>query len=840
MFVKKKLFSLLFLFLFLFAHAQQDKEIFPLKAILDEIGAIHNIKFNFIDEELIIYQIVPPKADLSLSEKIAYIESKTGLKIKKISESYYSVYNDKKLDKPLCGYLLDTETETPIENATIKVLNNNVTVFSNEKGYFELPLVSANGIEISHINFEKRTITPNELYVSDCPKIKLVPITQKLNEVFTQRYLTTGIYKKNEGTLEIKPRKFGILPGLIEPDVLQTIQQIPGINSVNETVSNINVRGGTHDQNLFLWNGIRMFQTGHFFGLISAFNPSLAQTITVTKNGSSAFYDESVSSVIDISSHSKSIEKTNSSISSNLISAEFYTKIKASYRANFILSGRRSLTDFFSSPTYRNYRNKVFQNTVVTDLNSNQTIDIKTKEKFYFYDFTAQYQQKIGQKNELSVDVIIIRNSLFLNQSTTDASKNSDLGQENLGGTINWKTNWNKNNSSQLYFYSSKYSLVSENESIQSNQILKQENKVLDLGFQLKNSRQISKTLLFNNGYQFDEIGVTNFDEINSPFFSRNSITVLRTHSVIAEGVFETESKNTFIKVGLRGNYFDSFKTFLIEPRIQFNQALSETIRMEIQGEQKSQTLSQVIDLQQDFLGIEKRRWTLANDSTNPIQKSNQVSVGFTFKKDNWLITLDNFYKKVTGISTSSQAFQNQFEFVKTAGDYQVLGSEFLVQKNFGKFYSWMSYSYNDNKYFFKSLAPNEFINNFELKHCISWAGIYEWKTIKFALGCKWHTGKPITTPISTTVDATNPAIIYHSPNNDKLNDFFQLNFSASKNWKLSDTISLETNASVLNLLNKKNSVNRFYRINSTNNTVESVNTYALELTPNVNVKLSF
>ena len=656
----------------------------------------------------------------------------------------------------------------------------------------------------------------------------------------TQRYLTTGIYKKNDGSLEIKPRKFGILPGLIEPDVLQTLQQIPGINSVDETVSNINVRGGTHDQNIFLWNGIRMFQTGHFFGLISAFNPSLAQTITVTKNGSSAFYDESVSSVIDISSHSKSLEKTNSSISSNLISAEFYTKIKTSNRANFTLSGRRSLTDFFSSPTYRNYRSKVFQNTIVTNLNNNQTIDVKTKEKFYFYDFTAQYQQKIGLKNELSVDAIVIKNSLFLNQSTTDASKNSDLGQENLGGTINWKTNWNMNNSSQLYFYSSKYSLVSESESIQSNQILKQENKVLDLGFQLKNSHQISKTILFNNGYQFDEIGVTNFDEINSPFFSRKSISVLRTHSIIAEGIFETENKKTFVKAGLRGNYFASIKTFLIEPRIQFNQALSKTIHLEILGEQKSQTLSQIIDLQQDFLGIEKRRWTLANNTTNPIQKSNQFSVGFTFKNNNWLITLDNFYKKVTGITTSSQAFQNQFEFVKRAGDYQVLGSEFLVQKNFGKFYSWLSYSYNDNKYFFKALQPNEFINNFELKHSISWAGIYEWKTIKFALGCKWHTGKPITTPISTTVDTTNPSIVYNSPNNDKLDDFFQLNFSASKNWKLSDEISLETNASVLNLLNKKNSVNRFYRINSTYNNVESVNTYALELTPNVNIKLSF
>ena len=66
MLVKKKLFSLLFLLFVLFAHAQQDKELFPLKVILDEISTKHNIKFNFIDQELIIYQIVPPKVEFDI------------------------------------------------------------------------------------------------------------------------------------------------------------------------------------------------------------------------------------------------------------------------------------------------------------------------------------------------------------------------------------------------------------------------------------------------------------------------------------------------------------------------------------------------------------------------------------------------------------------------------------------------------------------------------------------------------------------------------------------------------------------------------------------------------
>ncbi|MGL2963297.1 TonB-dependent receptor [Flavobacterium sp. RSB2_4_14] len=831
---------MLFLFFSVLCFAQNEVVTIPLKSVLDDLSSSYNIKFNYIDEEIIIYKITPPNTSLSLSEKIAYIETKTRLKIKLVSTNYYSIYNNRQLDKPLCGYLIDNETKLPIENANLKITDTQTSTISDENGYFELPLISPNTIEISHINYEKKALKPTEIYTSDCPKIELYLTTQKLDEVITHHYLTTGIYKKNDGTVEIKPKKFGILPGLIEPDVLQTIQQIPGITSVDETISNINVRGGTHDQNLFLWNGIRMFQTGHFFGLISAFNPSLAQIISVSKNGSSAFFGEGVSSVVAISSHSKEIEKTNSSVSANLINVEFYTKIKASEKANFTISGRRSLTDFFESPTYKNYRDRIFQNTVITNLNNNQTVDIKTDEKFYFYDFTTQYQQKIGLNHELTIDAIVIKNSLLVNQYIPDENKNSDLNQGSIGGTINWRTNWNENNSSQIYLYATQYSLVSKNETIESNQILNQENDVLDFGFQIKNSHKISETITFNNGYQLDETGVTNFDEINLPFFSRKTVEVLLSHVFIAEGIFETENKKTFLKTGLRANYFTKFNSFVVEPRLQFSQVLNESIRLEILGEQKSQTLSQIIDLQSDFLGIEKRRWTMANETTIPIQKSNQISIGLSFKKNNWLITLDNFYKKINGITTSSQGFQNQFESVKTSGDYQVLGSEFLIQKNFGKFYSWLSYSYNDNKYFFNSLSPNEFLNNFEIKHCVNWAGIYEWHRVKFALGCKWHTGKPITTPTSTSVETLNPQIGYLSPNNDKLDDFFQLNISASKEWKLNSKVNLQANISVLNLLNTKNSINRFYRVNTTNNTVESVDTYALELTPNINIKVIF
>ena len=268
--------------------------------------------------------------------------------------------------------------------------------FTEANGHFTVPKISSEKIQIQHQGYQTFSISPEALNVPDCPKFQLQPILQNLDEVITHRYSTTGISKKNDGTIVIKPKKFGLLPGLIEPDVLQTMQQIPGIISIDETISNINVRGGTHDQNLFLWNGIRMFQTGHFFGLISAFNPSLAQNITISKNGSSAFFGESVSSLIDISSQNSNTENTNASLSSNMISAEFYTKVKISDNSNFTFSARRSLTDIFQSPTYRSYSNRIFQNTVITDLTTNAIVGYKSNVVFYFYDITAQFEQKIG------------------------------------------------------------------------------------------------------------------------------------------------------------------------------------------------------------------------------------------------------------------------------------------------------------------------------------------------------------------------------------------------------------------------------------------------------------
>jgi len=661
----------------------------------------------------------------------------------------------------------------------------------------------------------------------------------ELSEVVIDHYLTSGISKRNGGNFVIKPDKFGILPGLTEPDVLQTMQQIPGIYSADESISNINVRGGTHDQNLFLWNGIRMFQTGHFFGLISAFNPSLPNRISISKNGSSAFFGESVSSVVDISTQSDGIENSENSIGLNLISAEFYSKTKISDKSSFLVSGRRSFTDAFSSPTYQKYYNCIFQNTLVTDLNNNQIIDYKTDENFFFYDFTAQYQQEIGTKNELFVDMILISNELGIRQNASIdnefQSRYSSLQQQNFGGSLSWKTNWNDHHDTKIIGYMSRYNLDASNESIENRQLLKQQNTVLDTGLKIENHYKVNARVNLNGGYHYNETGISNNDAVNDPFYSRRIKEVLRSHALIAETEYVSAGNKTFFKGGIRANYLEKFNKVLIEPRLQFSFALTNLLRLELLGERKSQTMSQIIDLQRDFLGIEKRRWTLANDGSIPIQKSSQLSIGLAFNNKKWLCTIDNFYKKVDGISSPGQAFRNQLETMKINGDYTVLGSEILLQRNFTNFCAWLGYSFNRNEYDFAAFNPKQFPNNFEIEHNISFAAVYDQHKLKLALGGKWHSGRPTTKPF----EISEQEIRYFDPNGNNLNAFLQFNFSASYYWKLGKKSKLQLNGSVLNLFNNRNTISRYYRVNTQSNSIESVNTYALERTPNLSVKFT-
>jgi hypothetical protein len=843
----KRFIILFFCFAFaLSSIAQDNSKAIALITILQTIEKQHRVTFNYIDTEILIFNIQPPKIGLTLNEKLNYLHEQTQLLFENIDNKFIIVSNYKYETNSICGYIYDKDNAIPLENANIEFENKKGTK-TNKKGFFEIKNTSSKSFVISHVGYISKKIAISDLISKNCPKIFMESEVLELEVVQANRILTSGISKKIDGVFEIKPKKFGLLPGLIEPDVLQTMQQIPGINSADESVSSINVRGGTHDQNLFLWNGIRMYQTGHFFGLISVFNPNLAHTISISKNGSSAFFGESVSSVVAISSNQNNNDKNSFGAGINMINADIYAKLKVNKKGFVEVSGRRSINDLVELPTYKEYFNRAFQNTTITNFSNNQIVDYNHNEKFNFYDVSVKYDQKIGAKDRFIFDLITINDQLKVDHSaiTSNATLvgSNIIYQKNYGGNFSWSHQWNSKNSSQISSYSSSYELDAEDANSQSNQNSKQENLVLDNGIKLENHHKLNSKFTFSNGYQFNEIGVSTLDEINSPQFYKLKKDVLQTHAVILElKCNDTISKINF-NIGLRSNYTTQFNKYLLEPRLQFNYGISKSLNFGILGEFKSQNCVQIIDLQKDYFGVEKRRWQLADDASIPVQKSKQIAVNLTYSKKDWLFSFENFYKTVDGINSSSQGFQNQLEFVKTNGSYTVSGAEMLLQKRINHFVTWLSYSYNNNKYNFPTIVQNTFSNNFEIIHVVSWAGIYEYKKLKIALGSKWYSGRPETTPSSNLVNTSNPSnptIDYNMPNSKNLENFFQVNLSTTYSWTTEKGLVFKLGVSVLNLLNRQNEISEYYRINAANNSIEDVKTYSLQRTPNVSLRVSF
>jgi hypothetical protein len=666
---------------------------------------------------------------------------------------------------------------------------------------------------------------------------------QRLEEVIVSNYLTTGISKFNDGSITIKPETFGILPGLIEPDVLQTIQALPGVLSSDETVSNINVRGGTHDQNLLLWDGIKMYQSGHFFGLISAFNPYTTKRINVYKNGTSAKYGDGISSVIDMQLPNDIDNEFKAGLGFNLINADGFAKIPLSKKTELQVSARRSVTDLILTPTYDQYFKRIFQDSDLTNSKNNNN-SISQNEQFYFYDVNVKFLYDITKKDRIRIHFLNVNNKLNYEEQSTindrNEAFNSKLSQQNLATGITYTKDWNESLSTTSQFYVSNYDLDATNYDITNNQRLIQENEVYDGAAKIDINYAPNHQLKINGGYQFTEVGISNLEDVNNPVFRSYIKEVIRSHAVYAETGLLSNNAKTHLKLGARLNYIQKFDMLFAEPRLSFSQRFLNNFRVEILGEFKSQTTTQIIDLQNDFLGIEKRRWVLSNNSTIPVLKSKQASAGIHFNKNKLLLSGEAYIKKVDGITTRSQGFQNQYQFVNSTGSYEIKGIDFLLNKQFSDIVSaWISYSYSTNNYTFEALNNGKsFPNNVDIKHVVDFAGTFTHNNFKLAMGLNWHSGKPVTLP-DLNDNPNDNEITYSNPNSSKLKDYLRADCSATYSFNISDGSRAILGASVWNVFNKKNIINSYYTLDD-DNMIIKVENQSLGVTPNVSFRINF
>lgn len=824
-------------------YAQKKNDKTPLTGIITAIEQQFNVKFSYAVEDVAGISVEKPAATLTLQETMDYLNSKVLLNFKALDNRYVTV---SVLNKtiPVCGTVFSEELKMPLAGATVLVGNS--LAITDKNGFFTIPDVPITAtISISYLGYEGKQFTANQLFSAqnNCNTLFLKTSNEELNQVLIPVYLTPGLQKYLDGSTVLNTKKFGILPGLIEPDVLQSIQVLPGVESTNESIANINVRGGTNDQNLMIWDNIKMYHSGHFFGLISAYNPNLTNKVIVTKNGTSAEYSDGVSSTINMFSNDKVSNVFSGGVGINGINADALLSIPLAKNLEIDISGRRSVTDFFNTPTFSNYYKRSFQDSEINaDSHRNNT-----ESDFYFYDYTAKILFDLNEKHQFRASVIGINNALdyteYSSNGTDSETKASTLSQKNIGYGGNWKTQWSSKFSTDLIGYLSKYNIDATDYRIETDQRQTEANEVLETGIKLNTHYKATEYLNLLAGYEFNETGMLNQTTVSAPSYSSTKKDVLDNHGLFAEG--EYHQNNTYLRVGVRLNYFQKFAKLLVEPRINIRQQLSGEFALKLEGEFKNQTATQIIDFEDDFLGVEKRRWVLVNNESIPIATSKQGSFGVEFNKNKLNIDLTGFYKIVDGITASNQGFYNNFQYKKAHGSYTAKGIEFLANRTSGQFSTWLSYTFSTNDYEFDSFTPSQFPNNTDIRHSASLGINYDINgNLKVSVGGIWRNGQPYTIPLegNETLQNGNTIMVnYDSPNSENLDDFMRLDASLSYSFKFSPAVKGILRAGVINITGEDNVIHRYYKVdpNDTDKTIE-IDNKSLGMTPNLSFRVNF
>ncbi|WP_242092402.1 TonB-dependent receptor domain-containing protein [Aestuariivivens sediminicola] len=682
--------------------------------------------------------------------------------------------------------------------------------------------------------------------------------TQELDEIFIEEYITSGVKNnKDDTSISMSPENLGILPGLTEPDVLQSIQLIPGVQSPNETASDLFIRGGTPDQNLILWDGIKMYHTGHFFGTISAFNPYITDQITLYKSGTKAKYGDRISGVIDIKSENAIPGTTEGGFGFNMTHADAFLKTPLGKKAAILFSARRSITDAFNTETFRNLSKRVFQETKISNGNKIFEDDevVTTNDLFYFTDFTLKAIVEPNANNKIELSSLYTKNKLdygFLIEAFEEAS-DDQLDIVNQGLSFNWSHEHNDALTHDFNVYYSNFDLEyvgSNSISGELNDQLEKLNTINDFGLALNMDWDLSSKTSLGLGYQFSSNEVKyglSFTEPESPEenFNESSSNINNTHAIYADYLYKIDNK-WYLNTGLRANYFSILDKLFLEPRVQFSVNVTPDLKFKVSGERLHQAVSEVVEFNTQEFGLENQVWVLSDGDDIPILRSTQLTSGMVFNKNGWNLDFELYYKKIKGLTSITLGFDRMNDFF-SVGKSDVFGMDVLIKKKIQNYRTWLGYTLINNDFLFNTINNGqEFPGNTDITHNFVWSHTYEWRHFNISLGWSIRTGIPYTKASGIENTPNGNVIVFEDTNAARLPNYHRLDLSTtySFNFSKQDSWKGKLGFSLLNIYNRENILSRTYEIRqSTQNSedeLREINKSSLGLTPNLVFRVEF
>lgn len=728
------------------------------------------------------------------------------------------------------GTVRDSLSNETIIGANIYTSDQKHGVSSNQYGFYSLSLPEGtHQIRCSFIGYQtiEFEIDLHENFRYD---FAIVENRQTIAEVSVSGERSNNITGEiGHNNMKIESVKY--IPTVCgESDIMKALQLLPGVQSVNEGVTNLYVRGGSFDENLILLDEAPVYNPAHSLGFFSIFNTDALKNIDIYKGYFPAQYGGRLSSVVDINMREGNLRKAKGELSVGAMASKL--TIEAPIRkdkSSFLLSGRYG----YAGAALNLFANKVayniFGNEKAHQLGENNDIE--------FYDLNAKINYIVNARNRIYLSgysghdyfkcmSVVNDNILSWGNTTTSLRWNhifsdklfsnytiyyskykykyyitDDLRQydwrahiEELGAKADFV--WYANNRNTVRF-----GAVAMNHAFAPGEITQHDTTSLITNYALDDRHAIEYALYLSNQQKLLRSITVDYGVRMTSFVNLGETTIYeydRTRTIVKDS-------SCYSKGEIVNTYYG------IEPRLGVNYLLNDRNSIKISYAHNTQYLHL---LSNSSVGMPTDVWLPPDKHIRP-QQSDIVSLGYsrTLFDTKLEFSSEIYYKRLHNIidyKDNANLFLNKHIETQTyQGKGYSQGIEFMLERKQSRLTGWLSYTLAKTQYKIDEINRGEYYSpRYDIRHNLSTTANYQLtESISLSGTFKLSSGGYISFPDGIAYIYRMKVLTYSERNNYKMPMNHRLDIAINYNNPRNEYRRIKTtwNFSIYNIYNQHN-----------------------------------
>ncbi|TDE11985.1 TonB-dependent receptor [Dyadobacter psychrotolerans] len=726
----------------------------------------------------------------------------------------------------LTGYVRNAITGEPVIGAAVYIESPSIGVTTDALGLYALSI--PRGKQLVRIkSFGMRETQRQVILYSDGKlDIEMRESVIALKEVSVKAGMDKNVVSTQMGQVKLTIKNLKQVPTVFgETDLLRTILTLPGIKSVGENSTGLNVRGGSTDQNLILFNDAVIYNPSHLFGFFSAFNPDVLRDVELYKSTIPSKFGGRLSSVLDINSRDGNKKKFVASGGIGLVTGRLTVEgpiVKD--KTSFLLGGRS---------TYSNWVIKALDNPAYN------------KSSASFYDVNLHVSHEINEKNSLFLTGYVSDDRFRLYGDTL-------YTYQNQLAALKWKHTFNPKLYSVYTVSHSQYKYSMGASGLPLNSF--------DLKFNIQQSNfKADLSYVIDPRHTLD-FGVSSIYYKLKPgtFTPRGAESLIIPDTLQPEQALESaiyiEDKfevnpRLSITAGIRfsfyqylgpktvNNYlpgfpvdyiyengtekFGSGKTIKNYGGPEYRASMRYSVLDNLSLKLSYNTLRQYIHLLTNTMTVSPTDiWKLSDKYVKP-QIGDQVSLGLyrNFRGNKIEVSLEGYYKNIKNFldykGGDSLIMNHNIEAAVLNTKAKAYGVEFMVKKMTGKLNGWLGYTYSrtllratDRESVDAPNKGNWYPSNYDKPHDFTMISNYRFShRFSVSLNFTYSTGRPYTPPIGKYYIDGAQRVYYADRNQFRIPNYYRtdLAMNIEGNHKIKKLAHSSWTLAVYNLFGRKN-----------------------------------